>query len=268
MRRALAALALLVALAGCATLPPPAPTHAGTPPAPAAGTPPATPAPGTPVGTTASGGTISLNGAPPAGAHAPAGVDSTPSPEAVAVLNTIPEPLGGTSASRPGGPAGASAGASPAAPAAAPATAGASPATPSAAPAPAGAAASDSAAVPVPEPTQPLGDRPGSVAALPESLMAAAPAASADTTHAPAAATSPDSCWRVQVAAPPVKGRADRMAEAARSQLLIAVVVEKEAGLYKVRTRDCYSAAAAEDLKRRAVGSGFEGAFRFLKKAR
>jgi hypothetical protein len=35
-----------------------------------------------------------------------------------------------------------------------------------------------------------------------------------------------------------------------------------------VRTRDCFSGPAAEDLRRRAVASGFDGAFRFLKKAK
>ena len=47
---------------------------------------------------------------------------------------------------------------------------------------------------------------------------------------------------------------------------MVAVEVEKEAGLFKVRTRDCSTGAAAEDLRRRAVASGFEGAFRFLRK--
>ncbi len=58
------------------------------------------------------------------------------------------------------------------------------------------------------------------------------------------------------------------MAEAARSQLGIAIVVEREAGLYKVRTRDCFPAMVADQLKRRAIATGFEGAFRFMKKAR
>jgi hypothetical protein len=253
VRRILALAVLLAALAGCATIPPPAPA----PPASGGHPAPPAPTPGTTVGTTASGGTISVNGAPPpTGAHASAAVDSTPSPEAVAVLKTISEPLGGSTGPRASSQApGASAPSSVAPPAATPSTAAAT--------------ADSAAAVPVPEPTQPLGDRPGSVASMPESSMAAAPVAPApDSTHTPAAATSPDSCWGVQVSAPPEKERADRLADAARSQLLIAMVVEKEAGLYKVRTRDCYSGPVAEDLRRRAVASGFEGAFRFLRKSR
>jgi len=77
-----------------------------------------------------------------------------------------------------------------------------------------------------------------------------------------------DSCWRVQVAAPPERDRAERMVEAARSQLLLPFVIEQEGGLFKVRMRDCLPAAAANDLRRRAVESGFAGAFRFLAKPR
>jgi hypothetical protein len=241
-------------LAGCATLPPPAPRAAGAPPASAAA-----PAPGAPVGTTASGGTIRVNAA------APAVVDSTPSPEALAVLRTIPEPLApsGEMPARPETSSAMAAGAPQIVP-------------PAAAAAPADSAASastDSAGVPVPSPTEPLGDRPGSLAsaALPDSLTVpppSAPPGAAAVAPSSAAPVPPDSCWRVQVAAPPEKERADRLAEAARSQLMIAMVVEREGGLYKVRTRDCYTALAADDLRRRAVETGFEGAFRFLRKTR
>ena len=220
--------AIGVSLAGCAVRPVVAPPVAR--PAPPVATPPESapaPTPGTTVGTTASGGVITTN--PPAPV-APAGVDSTPSEEALAVLRTIPEPLGKSGNL-------------------------------------------DSVRVPVPSPTQPLGDREGAraTAALPESVSAppTSPPRAAPGVAAPAAPTSsPDSCWRVQVLAPPERDRADRMAEAARSQLLIPFVIERESGLFKVRTRDCMSGAAANDLRRRAMESGFTGAFRFRAKPR
>ena len=216
--------ALLASLDGCAARPvaaPPAPR-----PAPPAATAPAArpaenPPSGTQVGTTASGGSITIRQAP---APVTSVVDSTPSEEALAVLRTIPEPLGATDPP-------------------------------------------DTVRVPVPEPTQPLGDRPGRrpISAPPESL--AAPIVPPQ--DATAAATVPaDSCWRVQILAPPERERADRMAGAARSQLLLPFVIEHEGGLFKVRVRDCLSAAAANDVRRRAVQSGFEGAFRFHAKPR
>jgi len=218
-------LAIGMSLTGCAARPVVAPPVARpAPPVATQSTP--VPPPGTPVGTTASGGVITTNPTPPA---VPAVVDSTPSEEALAVLKTIPEPLG-----RSGNP--------------------------------------DSVGVPVPSPTQPLGEREGAraSAALPESVSAppsAPPPAAPDV--APAGPpSSPDSCWRVQVLAPPERDRADRMAEAARSQLLIPFVIERDGGLFKVRTRDCMSGAAANDLRRRAVESGFTGAFRFRAKRR
>jgi hypothetical protein len=223
-----AALAALVALAcGCATMPPPARQPA--PPAASTPTPPgpAAPGPGGQVGTTASGGSITINHRPPMAAV----VDSTPSEDALAVLHTIPEPLGGSRAE--GAPA-------------------------------------DTAGVPVPAPTQPLGERP--IEALPESLAAPAarpPAASAPAAGAAAPAAVPaDSCWRVQVKAPPERERAARLVEAASSQLLVPFVIEREGGLYKVRTRDCLTAVAANDLRRRAEEVGFAGAFRFRAKPR
>jgi hypothetical protein len=248
------------------------------------------------VGTTASGGTIQVNATPqhPATATVPAVVDSAPSAEALAVLNSIPEPLA-QSGTAP--VAAESASTRPAsAPEAVPPLVGTAP-TDSGGPAATDSATAipDTVGVPVPSPTDPLGDRPGSLAskALPESLAVppaatpAAPAAgsttaprsgsgpaptvasgSASAASRPVALASPDSCWRVQVAAPPERERADRLADAARSQLMITFVVEKESGLYKVRTRDCLSAVAADDLRRRAVTTGFEGAFRFLRRRR
>jgi cell division septation protein DedD len=223
---------LLAWLAGCATVPPPAPVPRPEPPAPAApaSSPESAPT-GTQVGTTASGGTITTHQAQ---AVAPAAVDSLPSRDALAVLSTIPEPLGASESS-------------------------------------------DSAGVPVPTPTQPLGDPSGTraTAALPETLAAPNPApTSAPPGAAPAAGVSTgagaaaDSCWRVQVAAPPEQDRAQRLVDAARSQLLLPFVIEGEGGLFKVRVRDCLSADAANDLRRRALASGFAGAFRFHAKPR
>lgn len=227
--------AALLWLAGCASAPPPTPAPR-TPP-PAASGPPATSGPGTQVGTTASGGTISVHTTPGVAVG-----DSTPSPDALAVLHTIPEPLGGPS--------------------------------------------SESTTVPVPAPTEALGQRPrasaapdaasppakagaaGSAAggAVGGAAVGGASAGAAGASSAKASpAASPDSCWRVQVLAPPEKDRADRMAQAAESQLGVPFVVEREGELYKVRTRDCLTSNAATSLKNRAIADGFDGSFRFLK---
>ena len=77
-------------------------------------------------------------------------------------------------------------------------------------------------------------------------------------------APPPDSCWRVQVAAPAEEEKAKEMRDAAISQLLIPMVIDLEKGLYKVRSRDCMSGAAADALRKRAASSGFAGAFRFI----
>lgn len=231
----IASLATLLALAcGCAPVPRPAPRPAppaaSTPPEPA----PPVPQPGSQVGTTASGGSITVNHRP----ATPAVVDSTPSEEAREVLRTIPEPLGEAREE----------------------------------------SAPDSAGVPVPAPTQPLGDRPGTrpIPTLPESLAApAAPTSAPPPATAPPAGQDPrpasasaDSCWRVQVMAPPERARAERLLEAASSQLRVPFVIEREGGLYKVRTRDCLGAVAASDLRRRAEDVGFPGAFRFRVRSR
>lgn len=216
VKTALALLVLLACLAGCATAPPPAP-----PTRPAV---PVSPAPGTTVGTTASGGSIRVNEPP---ASPPAVVDSTPSPEALAVLGTIPDPPG----SKP---------------------------------------QSDPSHVPVPGETQPLGDRPGPTA-LPESP---APPSAPQTSGPPprtapsSAPASGDSCWCVQVLAPPERDRAERMVEVAGSQLMTPFEIEAEGGLFKVRSRGCLSATAANDLRSRAVAAGFDGAFRLRKPRR
>jgi hypothetical protein len=217
MRRALVSAAILAWLAGCATVPAAPPVaHPAPPPSSSSGA-----QTGTKVGSTASGGSITANTP-----QAPAVVDSTPSEDALAVLSTIPDPLG-----RPTSP--------------------------------------ESASVPVQAPTEPLGDRSKASATAPDAAApplgapAAPPAAGAAT--GAAAASKPDSCWRVQVAAPPERDRADAMARAAQSQLGVPFVVEHEGGLYKVRTRDCLTSAKATALKDRAVADGFDGSFRFLR---
>ncbi len=198
MRRAAGTLAVLLALAasGCAGLVP-APSPA-PPPAPAVTPPPASP------GTAA------------------AVPDTNPSPEALAVLATIPEPLG-------------------------------------AAPAPVVRVAPPAAydtlrtAVPVPSPTQPL--RPATV--LPE----VAPPAADSTPAPPAAGAPPDTCWRIQIAAPADRARGKEMRDASESLLMVPMIVDREGGRFKVRSRDCLSREAAESLKARAIESGFKGAF-------
>jgi len=120
-----------------------------------------------------------------------------------------------------------------------------------------------------------LGDRPTPVVeATPDSAAAAKPGTPPPATAAPSApppaATGPppglvppDTCWRVQVSAPAERVRAERYLAASQSQLLVPMVIEKEKGLFKVRTRDCMDGAAADALRRRAVDTGFTGAFRF-----
>jgi hypothetical protein len=53
---------------------------------------------------------------------------------------------------------------------------------------------------------------------------------------------------------------------AAQSQLESSWVIEREDGLYKVRTRDCFSEAVAEGLRKRALAAGFDGAFKVKKR--
>ena len=154
-----------------------------------------------------------------------------------------------------------------------------------------------SGGVPVPSPTEALGDKPGGaelaaaaggVALAADSLAGGAPQAagapaksgSPSTTKpatsgaapgsapvaaagaAGASATSkPDPCYRLQVAAPADRSQADSMKRAAESQLELPFTVTKVQTLYKVRTRDCLDAQAAEHLRARARASGFSGAF-------
>jgi hypothetical protein len=265
---------VLLALTGCAAVAPPSPPPAA-PPA-ARQTPPKAAEPPPPrgsvaVGNTASGGAILSND------EHPAVVDSGPSADAMAVLATIPEPLTpgervplrraeSVAIARPAPAAAAvrtaasdTAAARPAAgdttsarPAAGDSGAVARDSASAGAPAAPGA---DTAQVPVPAPTEPLGDRPGSLArALADTQSVAPPAA-------PPPPARPDSCWRVQVAAPSAKKQADLTRQAAESVLLVKIDVEKQKVRYKLRTHDCLSREAARELRKRAVASGFKGAF-------
>lgn len=120
---------------------------------------------------------------------------------------------------------------------------------------PSGAVEGDTVAVPVPAPTAPLGDRPGT-APLAIPPPAALPAA------ASAESTAADTCWRVQVVATAARAKAEGLAEAAGSLLLLPATVERDGGLYKVRVGGCFAKAVADSVCRRARLSGFEGAFR------
>jgi hypothetical protein len=214
---------------------------------------------------------------------APAADDSAPSAEALTVLATIPEPL--PPGERVPAPAPAAVAAPPAVPAApgpavpaspgsavglgaagsaatAARAAGDTTASPSdstaAAPPDSGAAGqADSAGVgvPVPEPTVPLGERPGGGgAAIVEGTLV-------PKAMAPAAAARPDTCWRIQIGAPPEQPKAQALMDLATSQLLTPFVIELDRKRYKVRSRDCMERAAANALRERAQRTGFEGAF-------
>ncbi len=244
MRAALAILTL-AALAGCAGL---APLR------------PAAPAP-----VTAAPGSASTHRA---ASESVAGADSSPSSDALAVLATIPEPLAPSERTPPPRPARAPevTTAAPAESVATPpappppadsATAAAAPTVPAAPADSAAAAAPDSAGagVPVPEPTLPLGDRPGAAGlALPESaLVPSGPIGGGKA--------RPDTCWRLQIGAPPEREKADALLAVATSQLLTPFVIEVEKKRFKVRSRDCLTHAGADALKARARRSGFEGTF-------
>lgn len=179
--------------------------------------------------------TTSRNGA----AHSFVPADSLPSDDARAVLRTIAEPL----------PPGAT-------------TPAATRASADSAASPRDSTAADSSGVPVPEPTAPLGEAPGAPrrTALADSAGLASPSGSASAPKHSAA--SPDTCWRVQLAAPIERAEAEAKRAAAESQLILPMVIEDEHGRHKVRTRDCLSAVAADALRARALASGFPDAFR------
>jgi hypothetical protein len=221
-RRRLEGLALLLvlwlALWGCAA------------PRPAQVIPPAPPGPSAP--------------APVPSAPVGAGRDSSPTPEALAVLATLPEPLAPAPAAYDSAARGGARAPTRPAPAE---SAPARPAPPETADTL--RAEAPAADVPVPAPTSPLGSGPTVLPATPPPPVAAPPPA------------APDTCWRVQVGAPldRVKGRSLR--DAAESLLMVPMIVDREGGRFKVRTRDCLSHEAAERLKGRAVDSGFKGVF-------
>ena len=173
--------------------------------------------------------------APPRTAPAPAAAvrDSSPTPDALAVLASIPEPLGGLPPTvRPAPPE--------------------PPETPRAEP-----PARD---VPVPARTEPLGSPQPLPAAAPPPVAPppVAPPAVAPAATAPAA---PDTCWRVQVAAPADREKGRAVRDAAESLLMVPMIVDREGGRFKVRSRDCLSRRAAESLRDRAAQSGFPGVF-------
>jgi hypothetical protein len=263
MKRSIVLMALLLALASCATAPSPTP---GTTSSPMPGRDPVpVPSPSTPGSERAAvPSPVPGTRTPSRAAATPTIVDSLPSREALAVLNTIPEPL--APGERLAAPSRAALAADTTRAAAADSAAADSSAVPAVAP-------GDSVQVPTPAPTRPLGDRPGSLTRGPDSLATGSggtpppagptpPATPGGPTARPAP-LPPDSCWRIQVAAPPEADKARGLREAAQSQLLVAMVIETEAGLHKVRTRDCLGAAAADLLRRRAQAAGFAGAFRF-----
>lgn len=179
-------------------------------------------------------------GAVPVPAPVPARVvpaDSTPSADAREVLASIPEPL----------PPGERV-----------------PPPSSAAPADTGVASADTshAGVPTPAPTRPMGDpgvwTPPPIDTTPPPSTPAAPTSPPATRPSPA---RPDTCWRLQVGAPETPEEAEQKRSAAESLLMSGFVVEKDGGLYKVRTRECVSRATALALRDRAIDSGFAGAF-------
>lgn len=193
-------------------------------------------------------------------ASAPAALDSLPSRDALEVLASIPEPIqGSTPVPLP-------------VPTVPPVV---SPPAPEPAPEPAlgdsvtQAVTAIDHGVPVPSPTRPMGDDPDAPVSMPTTEPvnpATPPAVPAAPVSPPApsddgAASAADSVWRVQVAAPAERDKAEHMRDAARSLLLVPFVIEREGGLHKVRSEQRLPREVAERLRARAVGSGFVGAF-------
>jgi len=255
VKRALTAVALTVLLTGCAaSVPPPA----STPPPATPTADPAIPVPAvTPVrqvtGTTRA-----------------AEVDSLPSRDAVEVLATLPEPLA----------------TAPATPATRPTPTPPRPATPSSDTLPRVTAepeplvlrdsvttpvAAIDHGVPVPSATRAMGDDPAdssiTVVLDPPTTPAVTPTTPASPPPSTTAPTNPpttaaaDSVWRVQVAAPAERDKAERLRAAASSVLLVPFVIEREGALHKVRSQGRLVREAAERLRARAADSGFDGAF-------
>lgn len=226
---------LLMFAAGCAAQ---APVPATSPAPPSA---PTVTAP-----STTSGGIITRAGSR-------AGRDSLPSQDALSVLSRIPEPLAAAEFVDP--PASRQM-PSPIAPPP-------SPAIPiDSAPRDGGPvlvpkaaydtlrASTESESVPVPSSTRPLG-----VPVKPDSIPPPPPPS------APTAVAAPDTCWRIQVAAPVEREKAVDMQSAARSLLLVPMVIVRDAGRYKVRNEECLPRAGALALRDRALAAGFSGVF-------
>jgi hypothetical protein len=223
---AVLALGALLALAGCASVPPYAsPTSHGPAPVPRE-TPAVSPAP------------VRAAAAPQPAAAAG---DSAPSRDALDVLSTIPEPLAPGERVAPPEVAPASAAPDDSGSAEVPVPAP----TPvlGERPLPDVVATADTTAAPVPPAAR----------ALAEPAPAPGPGVAAVT----------DTCWRVQIAASAERAKSERYLEAGRSQLLAPLQIENEKGLFKVRSRECLSGPAADGLRRRALDAGFDGAFRF-----
>ena len=186
------------------------------------------------------------------GAPMPAAVDSGPTPEALAVLGTIPEPL--SPAERVPPPAQAATGGEGGL-ASAMDTSAADRSTATGAATAQARSDSASVQVPVPSPTAPLGERQGAGGqALPDSVFV-------PSTKPTAAPAHPDTCWRLQIGAPPEKAKAEALQSVASSQLLTAFVIEVEKKRYKVRTRGCMERGAVIALRARAQQAGFKGSF-------
>ena len=245
------------ALAVLATIPEPLSSSARVPP------PSATPtgaagkkATGTTGTRTATGGAAGATAAGGAAAGASAGAAS--SAAAGAATGAAAGASGGAAA---GAAAGAGAGAVAAAGVAA--SAGAAGARPDSARGDVADSAATTAAedslIPVPVPTEPLGERPGTLARVVADTFPVMPPPPPPS-PAPARA-GPDSCWRIQVAAPTSKPEADLKRQAAESVLLVPFVIDHEKQRYKVRNRDCLTREVADRLRRRAIQSGFEGTF-------
>ncbi|HEY6098083.1 MAG TPA: SPOR domain-containing protein [Anaeromyxobacter sp.] len=177
-------------------------------------------------------------------------MDSLPSADAIAVLAGIPEALGPGEIVPPPAIAGAGSAATRAP-------------VDSLAAALADSAGAASDTIPVPVETAPLGDAPGTLArpAVPDTPPP--PPIAPPPVAAPPKPAGPDTCWRVQFAAPDQSAEAELRRAAAQSLLMIPVVIELKGGLFKVRTSDCLSEDAADRLRARARSSGFADAFRF-----
>ena len=109
----------------------------------------------------------------------------------------------------------------------------------------------------MPAPTQPVVVPVSSTLVMPDTL----PAATASTTPTLDAPTVASGTWCVQVAAPEDMAKAESRRDAAQSLLLLPFVIETEKGLHKVRTRESWTREAADAIRQRAIGSGFDGVF-------